>query len=30
MAGVSALLAMTTAYYGMDSVLREESFSSYW
>jgi hypothetical protein len=21
---------MTTAYYGMDSVLREESFSSYW
>ncbi len=29
-AGVLALFAMTTAYYGMDSVLRDEPFGSYW
>ena len=29
-AGVLALIAMTTAYYGMDSVLRQEPFASYW
>lgn len=28
--GVLALIAMTTAYYGMDSVLRQEPFASYW
>ena len=29
-AGVAALIAATTAYYGMDSVLREESLGLYW
>ena len=29
-AGVLALLAMTTAYYGMDSIFRHEPFGSYW
>ncbi len=29
-AGVLALFAMTTAYYGMDSILRDEPFGSYW
>ncbi len=28
--GVLALLAMTTAYYGMDSIFRQEPFASYW
>ena len=30
LAGVLALLAATTAYYGLDSVLRDESFAVYW
>lgn len=30
LAGVSALLAATTAYYALDSVLRDEPFSLYW
>lgn len=30
LAGVVALLAATTAYYGMDSVLREDPFALYW
>jgi hypothetical protein len=29
-AGMLALLATTTAYYVLDSVLRQESFASYW
>lgn len=29
-AGVLALIAMSTAYYGMDSVLLQEPFVSYW
>jgi hypothetical protein len=29
-AGVLALIAMTTAYYGTDSVLRHEAFAMYW
>ena len=29
-AGVLALLAATTSYYGTDSVLREETFAMYW
>lgn len=29
-AGVLALLAATTTYYGMDSILREEPFAGYW
>jgi len=29
-AGVVALIAMTTAYYGMDSVLLREPFALYW
>ncbi len=28
--GVLALLAMTTAYYGMDSIFRREPFALYW